>query len=144
MNPLSYYQTTSVSIPRQEDYMTIYYYRKGVMVGMKRQFDENFIPPQNCIEEKVLDEVSYNAHRKLYHEELLRLQEEFRSDLIEEYNMTDHPKANKIFNKAWDLGSSLGYEAIVEYFHELVDLFQDENDCHDTIFWDRSFWVLGQ
>jgi hypothetical protein len=62
--------------------MTIYYYRKGVMVGMKRQFETDFEPPENCVEEKVLDEVSYNAHRKHYSEESKRLQDEFRKDLI--------------------------------------------------------------
>jgi hypothetical protein len=133
MKPYSYYQTTSVSIPRQDDYMTIYYYRKGVMVGMKRQFDEDFQPPKNCVEEKVLDEVSYNAHRKLYEEELLRLQEEFRKDLIEKYKMTGHPKANKVFNKAWDLGCSMGLESVEDYFKELFDLFE-EDECYETLF----------
>jgi hypothetical protein len=98
------------------------------MVGMKRQFDDEFQPPENCVEEYVLDEVSYNAHLKHYHEENKRLQDEFRRDLIEEYGMTDHPKADKIFNKAWDMGSSLGYQSIQEYFEDFVELFKiDEN-----------------
>lgn len=55
MKPYSYYQTTSVSIPRKDDYMTIYYYKKGVMIGMKvGPIDENFAPPENCGEEKML------------------------------------------------------------------------------------------
>jgi hypothetical protein len=127
MKPLSYYQKTSVSIPKQDDYMTIYYYRKGVMVGMKRQFDEDFQPPKNCVEEKVLDEVSYNAHMKLYQEENRKLQDEFRGDLIEKYKMTNHPKANKIFNKAWDLGCSLGLDSVEDYFKELIDLFEEDS-----------------
>jgi hypothetical protein len=125
MKPHSYYQTTSVSIPKKDDYMTIYYYRKGVMVGMKRQFDLDFIPPSNCVEEKVLDEISYNAHMKHYEEERVRLQEEFRKDLIEEYGMTGHPKADKLFNKSWDMGSSGGYEEIELYFQDLVELFDE-------------------
>lgn len=127
MKPYLYYQTTSVSIPRQDDYMTIYYYRKGVMVGMKKQFDDDFTPPKNCVEEKVLDEISFNAHMKHYHEENLRLQEEFRRDLIEKYNMTGHPKANKIFDKAWDMGCSIGYETVEDFFQDLLDLIGDGN-----------------
>lgn len=126
MRPLSYYETTSVSIPRQDEYMTIYYYRKGVMVGMKRQFDEDFVPPKNCVEEKVLDEISYNAHMKHYQEENLKLQEQFRKDLIAKYNMTKHPKADKLFNKAWDYGCSLGYDAIEDYFQDLTELLQED------------------
>tara|TARA_R110000868_G_scaffold304348_1_gene564878 strand:- start:156 stop:650 length:495 start_codon:yes stop_codon:yes gene_type:complete len=126
MKPLSYYRETSVSIPKQDDYMTIYYYKKGVMVGMKRQFDADFEPPKGCVEEKVLDEVSYNAHMKHYQEENLRLQNEFREDLIEKYGMTHHPKANVIFNKAWDIGCSSGLESVDYYFHDLITLFDVE------------------
>jgi len=135
MNPYDYYRTTSVSIPKQDDYMTIYYYKKGVMVGMKRQFDEDFIPPKNCVEEKVLDEVSYNAHMKHYQEENLRLQEEFRQDLIAEYKMCHHRKADKLFNKAWDMGCSGGLEEVEYYFRDLVELFQDsESNVNQNLF----------
>ena len=112
--------------------MTIYYYRKGVMIGMKKQFDVDFQPPQNCVEEKVLDEISFNAHMKHYQEENLRLQEEFRRDLIEEYHMTGHPKANKIFDKAWEMAYSLGYEEVINYFGDLVELFQDDESNGDS------------
>ena len=132
MKPLSYYQETSVSIPRQDDYMTIYYYKKGVMVGMKRQFDDDFVPPKNCVEEKVLDEVSFNAHMKHYQEENLRLQNEFRRDLIAEYKMSHHPKADKLFNKAWDMGCAGGLEEVEYYFRDLIELFQDNETNVDT------------
>jgi len=120
-----------VSIPKKDDYMTIYYYKKGVMVGMKRQFDDDFKPPKNCVEEKVLDEVSYNAHLKHYHEETKRLQEEFRVDLIAQYKMTGHPKADKFFNKAWDMGCSGGLEEVEYYFRDLIELI-DANDRVNT------------
>ena len=132
MKPLSYYQTTSVAIPKQDDYMTIYYYRKGVMVGMKRQFETDYEPPKNCVEEKVLDEVSYNAHMKHYQEEVKRLQEEFCEDLIVKYKMSHHPKADKLFNKAWDMGCSGGLEEVEYYFQDLVELFQDDETNIDT------------
>jgi hypothetical protein len=133
MKPYSYYQSTSVSIPKKEDYMTIYYYRKGVMVGMKvGKIEDDFQPPKNCVEEKVLDDVSFNAHIKHYQEEQKRLEDEFRADLIKKYNMTDHPKANKLFNKAWDLGCSGGLEEVEYYFRDLIELFEDDETNVDT------------
>jgi len=132
MKPYSYYTTTSVSIPRKDDYMTIYYYRKGVMIGMKRQFDDDFQPPKNCVEEKFLDETSFDAHMNHYNEENLRLQEEFRKDLIEKYNMTGHQKANQVFNKAWDMGCSGGLEEVEYYFQDLVELFQNDSNHPDA------------
>ena len=133
MKPYDYYRTTSVSIPKQDDYMTIYYYKKGVMVGMKvGKVEDDFQPPKNCVEEKVLDEVSYGAHMKHYQEENLRLQEEFRKDLIAEYKMSHHPKANQLFNKAWDMGCSGGLEDVEYYFRDLIELFQDDETNTDT------------
>ena len=93
---------------------------------MKRQFDTDFEPPTKCVEEKILDEISYNAHMKLYQEENLRLQNEFRSDLIEKYDMTNHLKANMIFDKAWDIGCSSGLESVEYYFQDLITLFDVE------------------
>jgi hypothetical protein len=122
MKPYSYYQKTSISIPTKDKYMTIYYYRKGVMVGMKRQFDVDFEPPEGCVEEKVLDEISYNAHLRHYHKENLRLQQEFRHDLIAKYGVDGHPKANKIFDKAWELGGSNNLWEVEDYFMSLVEL----------------------
>ena len=132
MKPYAYYETTSVSMPNKDDYMTIYYYKKGVMVAMKRQFETNFEPPENCVEEKVLDEISYNAHRKHYSEELKRLQEELRQDLIAEYKMSHHPKANQLFNKAWDMGCAGGPEEVEYYFRDLIELFKDDETNTDT------------
>lgn len=126
MKPYDYYQTTSVSIPRKDDYMTIYYYRKGVMIGMKvGKVEDDFKPPKNCVEEKVLDEISFNAHMKHYQEENLKFQEEFREDLIDKYNMSKHHKANKLFDKSWYLGSG-NLEEVEYYFRDLVELFQDD------------------
>jgi hypothetical protein len=134
MKPLSYYKETSVSMPKQDDYMTTYYYKKGVMVGMKvGKQDDSFQPPKNCVEEKVLDEISFNAHLKHYREENLRFQEEFRSDLLEKYYMSNHPKANAAFNKAWDMGCSLGYGEVEGYFQDFVELFRD--DSHNQYYY---------
>jgi hypothetical protein len=140
MKPYDYYRTTSISIPKQDDYMTIYYYKKGVMVGMKvGKIEDDFQPPKNCVEESVLDEVSYNAHMKHYQEERLRLEKEFREDLIVEYKMSHHPKADKLFNKAWDMGCSGGLEDVEYYFRDLIELFQDDETNTNT---DTSLFSL--
>jgi len=106
------------------------------MVGMKRQFDVDFEPPKGCVEEKVLDELSYNAHLKHYHEENVRLQNEFRRDLISKYGIANHPKADKIFEKAWELSSGTNLREVEDYFISLVELITTNNDLiigEDTI-----------
>ena len=96
------------------------------------KIEDDFSPPKNCVKEKVLDEISYNAHMKHYQEENLRLQEEFRVDLIEKYKMSHHLKANQLFNKAWDMGCSGGLEDVEYYFRDLIELFQDDGTNTDT------------
>lgn len=136
MKPLSYYQTTSVSIPKKDDYLTTYYYRKGVMVGMKvGNRDDDFTFPNNCVEEQVLDEVSYNAHLNHYQEENLKLQNEFRKDLIEKYNMTEHPKADKIFDKALEYGGSVLWD-VEDYFISLIELVKDDEEVPGVTLFD--------
>ena len=96
------------------------------MVGMKvGKIDDDFIPPKGCVEEEVLDEVSYNAHLSHYREENIRLQQEFREDLIAKYGMTNHPKIDKIFNKAWELSSS-NLEDVEDCFMSIIELFQED------------------
>jgi hypothetical protein len=108
--------------------MTTYYYRRGVMVGMKvGPHDENFEPPKNCVEEKVLDEVSYQAHLKHYHEEIKKLQDEFKYDLMKKYNVLGHPKADECFYKAWDFGESSGLYDVEDYFRNLIELVKDQS-----------------
>jgi hypothetical protein len=126
MQPLSYYKTTSVSIPRKDDYMTIYYYRKGIMIAVKKQFDENFEPPKNCVEEVVFDEISYNAHLKHYYSEVDKLHNEFKDDLIEKYEMKNHPKAEICFDKAWDFGGSMELWDVEDYFASIVEIFKKD------------------
>lgn len=87
---------------------------------------ESFQSPNECVEENVLDQISYDAHLKHYQEENLRLQNEFRIDLIEKYGMTNHPKANIIFDKSWDYGSSSSLWDVEDYFVSLIELFSND------------------
>ena len=96
---------------------------------MKRQFDEDFESPKNCVEEKVLDEVSYQTHLEHYHRENKRLQDEFCCDLIKKYEITHHPKANKLFEKAWEYGCSSGLSEVEDYFADLVEIIKDDKSC---------------
>lgn len=122
MKPFSYYQEQTVTYPTKQQYEKIYFYRKGKLIAIKEQFDYEFVEPKNCAREVIFDEVSYQSHLKLYTEERVRLQNEFRRDLIEKYNMTGHPKADKCFDMAWDFGQSTSYSDVEDYFMNLVEL----------------------
>ena len=68
---------------------------------------------------------SYNYLLSLYRAEETRLFAMFKKDSLEGVGLTNHTKADKIFNFAWDKGHSLGYHEIYYLLEELNELFED-------------------
>ena len=66
------------------------------------------------------------AGQRAYNEETRRLTDLFKADLIEEYGMTGHPRANRAFDIAWERGHSSGYSEVAIYFGELAELLVEE------------------
>ncbi len=62
--------------------------------------------------------------RDAYHAEESRLTEMFKTDLYEEYGVSDNPKRNVLFSKAWSMGHSSGLNEVLNYFDDLVELIQ--------------------
>lgn len=60
--------------------------------------------------------------QKAYNEEQGRLFARFKADLEEEHGMTGHPKADLLFEKAWDRGHSNGYAEVAMVYDDLVEL----------------------
>jgi hypothetical protein len=60
-----------------------------------------------------------------------RLQDNAVSDLftahVHEVNgMSKHPKRDKVFSLAWQMGHSSGYHEVANYYAEISELFDDE------------------
>lgn len=123
MKRFSYYETPMVSRPDEEYYITKFYYKKGKLILTKKGccFEEDFTAPEGCIEEQSLDEISYQYHLDLYRQEILRLQKEFKKDLLEKYWMTGHPIAEEYFSIAWEFGSGQ-FKDVEYYFERLIGL----------------------
>lgn len=50
--------------------------------------------------------------------------DQFKNDLFEELSITDNPKRELLFQKAWELGHSSGYSEVYLYACDLVDLIR--------------------
>ena len=74
---------------------------------------------------KWCDKAGLQAHREEYRNNDHRLFLEFKADLIEEHGLTGHSKAEKLFERVWDLRHADGYEAVASVFEDFVDLLQD-------------------
>ena len=81
------------------------------------------------------DAVKYAQELEIYEKQLEEIKEKrinwqtkqnelnkkFKEDLLNEFNLTNHPKANEIFMFAWEKGHSNGYYAVHDWVQELVD-----------------------
>lgn len=50
------------------------------------------------------------------------LEAEFRRDLEVEYHMVDHPKAELLYGKAWQMGHDAGLHEVANAYSDLVEL----------------------
>ena len=69
------------------------------------------------------DNIASQAHKE-YNEERAALDAQFRSDLEDWFGVTGHPKADLLFNKAWERGHSGGYIDVYNNYSDLVDLIK--------------------
>lgn len=62
------------------------------------------------------------AQLERYQADGRRRHAEFQADAFEELNITNHPKAGLLFEKAWIQGHGNGYSEVWYYMQDLVDL----------------------
>lgn len=55
-------------------------------------------------------------------EEGSRLMAQLRADLEAEHGLTGHPKADAVWNMAWDRGHSAGYTEVASEYEDLAEL----------------------
>ena len=128
MKPYQYYKTATVPYPSRDEFTHVFVYSKGQCVweGPLTKFKEPAIAERykGMLVEKTVNEEGMKEQRRLYGDEVTRLEREFKADLFEEHGVTDNPKAGKCFGIAWDMGHHNGYECVANYFDAIVDLIK--------------------
>jgi hypothetical protein len=61
---------------------------------------------------------------KAYHTDRIRLDNEFKADLLADLGITNHPKADLLYSKAYEMGHSSGRSEVYNYALDLVELIQ--------------------
>lgn len=69
--------------------------------------------------------VEYERNRAAYQEGEAERLRQFKVDLFAAYGVTGHPKAERAFSLAWELGHSAGLHETETFFSDLVDLIKD-------------------
>ena len=122
MKPYNYYTSFTVDFPDKFNYTLKYYYRKGKLMCIKKPFCDLKEIPINAVEETVFDEDGFKLHEKAWLSEKIKLEEEFKEDLIREEGLSPSEKVDICFSLAWDYGCSQGLKEVHDYFRELSQL----------------------
>ena len=70
----------------------------------------------------VADVEAHERAKYAYRQEEGRLFAKFRADLEAEYGLVGHPKADALFNRAWEQGHSAGFGEVATIYDDLVEL----------------------
>jgi hypothetical protein len=64
----------------------------------------------------------FKQMRAEYRKQCYEVDAQFKKDLLEHYGITDHPRADRAFEIAWEYGHSDGYESVALVMDDLVEL----------------------
>lgn len=68
---------------------------------------------------------AYKEARQLYNEVGAALNDEFKKDALEYFDLTGNPKADKAYSMAWERGHSSGYHDVLSNLEDLSELLLD-------------------
>lgn len=99
------------------------YYENQVPFKTKRDFYE--VCDCNCpkCDGKIFNDVAYHKHVKDYRRGANNAIKLFKTEILDDVGLLDHPKADKIFSKAWENAHSEGFYQVYIEVDDLSDLF---------------------
>ena len=72
----------------------------------------------------VSEALALEVQRQAYYADKRRLEIKFRDDLAAEHGVSKNPRAEKLFEIAWDLGHAAGLHEVITYYEKLVELIK--------------------
>jgi hypothetical protein len=114
----NYYRTPNIELPKKPDYAGIVEWLETEFVGTKAQL------LAEIEKEKAIAKAKYDAKMVIYNNELLKLEGEFITDLLDHHGVTDNPKAKRCYGIAREFGQDNGFMGVAESFDQIVELIK--------------------
>lgn len=86
--------------------------------------DMNLLKAAGCLVEQVFDDAAFLAARTAYHAETSRREVDFKRALFEREGLTDNPRVEACYSKAYERGHSTGFSEVANIFIDLADLIR--------------------
>jgi hypothetical protein len=102
--------------------------KSGVSMRMSEEKDstpEDYHRYADELEEWNKDMVAYYAKSEKCRQKQFLLNEKFKEDVLAEFGLTGHPKADKVYAMAWEHGHANGLSEVEYWVGELVELVKD-------------------
>ena len=141
-----YLQCKDLQYPSPEHFRTNHVYRGGQVLarfgtvvdlrnlctelGLKAGGDTSLgrdislLKAAGCLVEQVSDDTAFIAARTAYHTETSRREVDFKRALFEREGLTDNPKVEACYSKAYERGHSAGLAEVANIFIDLADLIR--------------------
>lgn len=65
---------------------------------------------------------AFSQESLIYREEENKLCDQFENDCAEAFEMTNHPKRQAVWSKAWEHGHANGYHAVLDWYSEFAEI----------------------
>lgn len=110
--------------PEKTEFTVTYAYKGGrvqTLINLRGKKRED-IRAKGWLLEDTINEYEYQKALSEFNSKNHELYLKFKRDLLFNLGISGHPKANALFEKAWERGSGEGYIGVYEAADDLVEL----------------------
>lgn len=142
----NYLKCKDLQVPSQENFKTFHVYREGQVLvrggsaaelrrlceelnlkgdgepGTSRDMGQ--LKAAGCLIEVVNDDAAFVAARTAYYVESSRRESDFKRALFEREGLSDNPKVEACYSKAYERGHSVGLAEVASIFIDLAELIR--------------------
>lgn len=133
MNFDSYKNT--LKYPLRKDFTRKFVYKSGKLVATitpdpsadspTTVFESGFTKiPENSVFETEMDDAAHRLALDAYHAAEQAVYDTFKNDLFADLGISDNPRRQVLFSKAWERGHSYGLQEIYNVACDLVELIE--------------------
>lgn len=127
--------THNIPYPVKRAFTTDYVYKGGKLVATRHysskysgpttifEYGYSVIPDNHTIE-SVVDDARYKVALDAYHAAEQAVYDKFKNDVFADLGISDNPRRQVLFSKAWERGHSSGLQEIYNVACDLVELIE--------------------
>lgn len=118
-----------MNTPSRNDYRVHYFYKNGNVKKFDTRPDHTefeSLKADGWLYQASVQKDAYAAACRDFEKETNRLLKKFKDDALYDLGLTDNPKADLLFSKAWEHGHSSGLYEVFSWMEDLAELITNQ------------------